>query len=155
MTIWRSGPSSFKDPVFIDRKCPNKEKRKKLQKILKEGRKVRRSKIAAQSGDRGRRGKESDFDAQADVGGIDDNADYICWFCHVDVSLLGNNKCAGCRKVTHISKQILMFAYKTCFRRGTVVKSAKERTGDVTEIFVFWCKRRSGRRWRLRLKSLK
>ena len=115
---------------------------------------MRRSKIAAQSGD-DRRGKESDFDAQADVGGgVDDNADYICWFCHADVSLLGNNKCAGCRKVTHTSR-ILMFAYKTCFRRGTVVKSAKERTGDVTEIFVFWCKRRSGRRWRLRLKSLK
>ena len=66
---------------------------------------MRRSKIAAQSGD-DRRGKESDFDAQADVGGggIDDNADYICWFCHADVSLLGNNKCAGCRKVTHTSR---------------------------------------------------
>ena len=65
---------------------------------------MRRSKIAAQSGD-DRRGKESDFDAQADGGsGVDDNADYICWFCHADVSLLGNNKCAGCRKVTHTSR---------------------------------------------------
>ena len=54
-----------------------------IEKILKEGREARQSSAADQAST-----QESD------------NADSICWFCHVDVSNLENNKCAGCRKVT-------------------------------------------------------
>ena len=92
------------------RKCPNKEKRKKIQKILKDGRKARRGKAAAQAGAQASGNVESaDGSASGNVaaeagvhecGSIDDNADHICWFCHVDVTNLENNKCAGCRKVT-------------------------------------------------------
>ena len=98
------------------RKCPNKEKRKKIQKILKDGRKARRGKAAAQAGAQASGNVESadgsasangsasgNVAAEASVhggGSVDDNADHICWFCHVDVTNLENNKCAGCRKVT-------------------------------------------------------
>ena len=98
------------------RKCPNKEKRKKIQKILKDGRKARRGKAAAQAGAQASGNVESadgsasasadgsgNVAAEASVhegGSVDDNADHICWFCHVDVTKLENNKCAGCRKVT-------------------------------------------------------
>ena len=102
------------------RKCPNKEKRKKIQKILKDGRKARRGKAAAQAGAQASGNVESadgsasasasangsasgNVAAEASVhggGSVDDNADHICWFCHVDVTHLENNKCAGCRKVT-------------------------------------------------------
>ena len=59
-----------------------------MEKILKEARKVREgSDIAEAAGDKS--------------GSINDNADHICWFCHVDVTSLENNKCAGCRKVLH------------------------------------------------------
>ena len=96
------------------RKCPNKEKRKKIQKILKDGRKARRGKAAAQAGAQASGNVESadgsasasasgNVAAEASVhggGSVDANADHICWFCHVDVTNLENNKCAGCRKVT-------------------------------------------------------
>ena len=94
------------------RKCPNKEKRKKIQKILKDGRKARRGKAAGQAGAQASGNVESaDASASASAnvaaearvhggGSVDDNADHICWFCHVDVTKLENNKCAGCRKVT-------------------------------------------------------
>ena len=102
------------------RKCPNKEKRKKIQKILKDGRKARRGKAAAQAGAQASGNVESadgsasasasangsasgNVAAEASVhggGSVNANADHICWFCHVDVTNLENNKCAGCRKVT-------------------------------------------------------
>ena len=43
----------------------------------------------------------------ADSGNVADKADGICWFCHGDVTSLENNKCAGCRKVTHNSDYAL------------------------------------------------
>ena len=71
----------------ILRKCPDAAKRKKIQTILKEGRKARKGRTAAQ--------------ASTHVSGsVSANAGSICWFCHADVSNLANNKCAGCRKVT-------------------------------------------------------
>ena len=72
------------------RKCPKAKYRKKLKQILKEGRKARQDKDVAEAS-----GQAS--------GNVDDNADSICWFCHADVTNLQDNKCAGCRKVTHLS----------------------------------------------------
>ena len=70
---------------------------KRIKKILKEGRKSRQSNAAAQA---------SANVASANVGSanvasanVNDRADSICWFCHLDVTNLENNKCAGCRKV--------------------------------------------------------
>ena len=52
-----------------------------------------------QSGAHGR--QDVDQDSAKSRGNVNDNADSICWFCHADVTKLENNKCAGCRKVTH------------------------------------------------------
>ena len=70
------------------RKCPDAVKRKQILKILKERRKARQDRDIAQAS------------AQASDN-VNDKADSICWFCHADVTNLENNKCAGCRKVTH------------------------------------------------------
>ena len=71
------------------RKCPKSKYRKKLRQILKEGRKARQDKDEAEAGVHA-----SD--------NVNNKADSICWFCHADVTNLENNKCAGCRKVTHL-----------------------------------------------------
>ena len=71
------------------RQNPDAETKKKMENILKEGRKARQDSTAAQAS-------------------VNDNADSICWFCHADVSNLENNKCAGCRKVTHVRTSVLV-----------------------------------------------
>ena len=58
---------------------------KRIKKILKEGRKSRQSNAQAS--------------ANVASDNVNDRADSICWFCHLDVTNLENNKCAGCRKV--------------------------------------------------------
>ena len=65
------------------RQTPDAERKKKIENILKEGRKAREASSAAEAS-------------------VNDKAGSICWFCHADVSNLENNKCAGCRKVTHV-----------------------------------------------------
>ena len=75
--------SQIYSPVVHLRQNPDAETKKKMENILKEGRKARQDSTAAQAS-------------------VTDNADSICWFCHADVSNLENNKCAGCRKVTHV-----------------------------------------------------
>ena len=129
----------------ILRKCPDAENRKKIQKILKEGRKARKGSAVAQA----------TTHASASVN---DNADSICWFCHADVSNLANNKCAGCRKVkntsvifTHLLKDIIF----SCFRRATATKDAREPTGNDMEVIASRCRRRSGRRLRQRRWNMK
>ena len=84
------------------RQNPDAETKKKMENILKEGRKGRQDRAAAGAQD-------------GATAGVNDRADSICWFCHDDVTNLENNKCAGCRKVTHsIKLQILSF--KNLFR---------------------------------------
>ena len=85
--------------------------RKKIQKILKEGRKARKGSAVAQA-------------TTHASSSVNDNADSICWFCHADVSNLANNKCAGCRKVKtplpslHILRHhILLFQARYCDER--------------------------------------
>ena len=72
--------SQIYSPVVHLRQNPDAETKKKMENILKEGRKARQDSTAAQAS-------------------VNDNADSICWFCHADVTNLANNKCAGCRKV--------------------------------------------------------
>ena len=71
------------------RQNPDAETKKKIENILKEGRKAREASSAAQAS-------------------VNDKADSICWFCHADVSNLENNKCAGCRKVTNVYTSVLI-----------------------------------------------
>ena len=73
----------------ILRKIQHAETRKEIENILKEGRKVRQGSTEAQASSHA-------------SGKAGDNADIICWFCHLDVSNLENDKCAGCRKVYHL-----------------------------------------------------
>ena len=88
--MWLYEPNSQLSHRIL-RKWTNAKTRKKLRKILKEGRKVRQSSAVAQAS------------SPAISDTINDNADSICWFCHADVSNLANNKCVGCRKVkTHL-----------------------------------------------------
>ena len=65
------------------RNCPDPLERKNIKTILKEGRKARQDSAEAQA-------------SSQKIGNVND----ICWFCHVDVTSLEKNKCAGCRKVT-------------------------------------------------------
>ena len=118
------------------RKCPKAKYRKKLNQILKEGRKTRQVKDVAEAS------------AQASDN-VNDKADSICWFCHADVTHLESNKCAGCRKVTH---PIADFEYQNIYfsRRATVTEGVRQQTGGDMETIAQKCKRRSRRRWRRR-----
>ena len=113
--------------LFHHRDCPSAGKRKRVKKILKEGRKARQGSAVAEAGADGS-GHDDDLsrgahagadggdgahgggnlggsqDVARDGGNVNDNADSICWFCHADVTRLENNKCAGCRKVTHMPR---------------------------------------------------
>ena len=78
---------------------------KRIKKILKEGRKFRQSNTLPQaSANVASANVASANVASANVASanVNDRADSICWFCHADVTNLENNKCAGCRKVTHL-----------------------------------------------------
>ena len=113
---------------FYLRKFPDALQRKKVKKILKEGKKAKQNSAAAQASASGRAragahasntagAHSSNTDGAQTSGNVDDRADSICWFCHGDVTSLENNKCAGCRKVTQLrlcSLQILR--YKTIFQ---------------------------------------
>ena len=113
---------------FYLRKFPDAVQRKKVKKILKEGKKAKQNSAAAQASASGRAragahasntagAHSSNTDGAQTSGNVDDRADSICWFCHGDVTSLENNKCAGCRKVTQLrlcSLQILR--YKTIFQ---------------------------------------
>ena len=108
------------------RQFPNAKHRKKIKEILKEGRKAKQDRATAEAGalasdTSGAHGSNkasaqtsdtasahvsntaSDTASAHASGNVDDKADSICWFCHADVTNLENNKCAGCRKVTHNS----------------------------------------------------
>ena len=108
---------------------------KRVKKILKEGRKARQHNAEASA---------------CNGGSVNDNAERICWFCHADVSRLKNNKCAGCRKVTHPSVLIALGKNNLFCRRATVAEDAREQTGTDMETIVSPCRRRFGRRWRPR-----
>ena len=134
---------------------------KKVKEILQEGRKARKDSAAPKAGADGSGGgihgggNRGDAHGGAHGGALDggnpnENADSICWFCHVDVTKLENNKCAGCRKVRHTPKLQMLRVISTVFRRATVTKGARERTGGGTEITVSRCRRRSRRRKRPR-----
>ena len=69
--------------ILKHRNCKNQEN------FLKDGKKARQVRAAAEAG------------AHGGGANVNDRADSICWFCHGDVTNLENNKCAGCRKVTH------------------------------------------------------
>ena len=112
------------------RKCPITTQRKEVEKILKEERKVREDRAAF------------------NVASVNENADHICWFCHVDVSNLENNKCAGCRKVTHAL--ILNERTTSRFRRVTVANGARKQTGGDMQTTVSRCRRRSRKERRQR-----
>ena len=90
--------------------------RKKIKKILREGRKERQRSAKAQASS-GSNVKEDAADtrtsessvagttnatssAQPSGSGVTENAENICWKCHADVTNVENSKCAGCRKVT-------------------------------------------------------
>ena len=98
---------------------------------MKEGRKGRQDRAAAEAGAHdGGAGVGAQDGATASVN---DRADSICWFCHDDVTNLENNKCAGCRKVTHsMNLQILSFN-KSLLRLATVTQGARRQTGTDME----------------------
>ena len=94
--------------------------RKKIKKILKEGRKERQRSAKAQASS-GSNVKEDAADtrtsesrvtdvvdktsatssARPSGSGVTENAaENICWKCQADVTNVENSKCAGCRKVT-------------------------------------------------------
>ena len=119
---------------LIFRDFPDAVHRKKIKKILKEGRKARQNSVEAEAGAR-------------DGDNANDNADSICWFCHTGVTKLENNKCAGCRKVAHLPSPVqIMRVLIPCFRRATVTVTVtvRRQNGDGMTIIVSWCKRRSG-----------
>ena len=60
---------------YFFQEVPKYSTKKEVQKLLKEERKVREDRAAF------------------NVASVNENADHICWFCHVDVSNLENNKC--------------------------------------------------------------
>ena len=93
--------------------------RKKIKKILKEGRKERQRSAKAQASSSSNvkedaadtRTSESSVNevadktratssAQGSGSGATENAENICWKCCADVTNVENSKCAGCRKVT-------------------------------------------------------
>ena len=93
--------------------------RKKIKKILREGRKERQRSAKAQASS-GSNVKEDGADTRTSESSVNDNADKttatssalprgsgatenaenICWKCSADVTNVENSKCAGCRKVT-------------------------------------------------------
>ena len=90
--------------------------RKKIKKILKEGRKERQRSAKAQASS-GSNVKEDAADTRTSVSRVagktsatssaqpsgscvNENAENICWKCSADVTNVENSKCAGCRKVT-------------------------------------------------------
>ena len=90
--------------------------RKMIGKILKEGREARQRSAAAQ--------------ASTQAG---DNADSICWFCHIDVSNLENSKCAGCRKVTprpQVKSRSYLLFFKARYCGEACQRADWERHGD-------------------------
>ena len=113
---------------FYLRKFPDALQRKKVKKILKEGKKAKQNSAAAQASASGRAragahasntagAHSSNTDGAQTSGNVDDRADSICWFCHGDVTSLENNKCAGCRKVTQLSLcSLQILRYKTIFQ---------------------------------------
>ena len=93
--------------------------RKKIKKILREGRKERQRSAKAQASSDSNvkedaadtRTSESRVNDNADKtsatssaqpsgSGATENAENICWKCSTDVTNVENSKCAGCRKVT-------------------------------------------------------
>ena len=103
---------------FYLRKFPDALQRKKVKKILKEGKKAKQNSAAAQASASGRAragahasntagAHSSNTDGAQTSGNVDDRANSICWFCHGDVTSLENNKCAGCRKVTNTTQPVL------------------------------------------------
>ena len=113
---------------FYLRKFPDALQRKKVKKILKEGKKAKQNSAAAQASASGRAragahasntagAHSSNTDGAQTSGNVDDRANSICWFCHGDVTSLENNKCAGCRKVTQLSLcSLQILRYKTIFQ---------------------------------------
>ena len=113
---------------FYLRKFPDALQRKKVKKILKEGKKAKQNSAAAQASASGRAragahasntagAHSSNTDGAQTSGNVDDRANSICWFCHGDVTSLENNKCAGCRKVTQLSLcSLRILRYKTIFQ---------------------------------------
>ena len=100
---------TFPIPILIFNFRYTPQYREKIRQILKEGRKARQSNAEAQASPHG-------------GASVNDNADDICWFCHVDVTQLENNKCAGCRKVTLLSslqilRHNLLFQARYCGER--------------------------------------
>ena len=93
--------------------------RKKIKKILKEGRKERQ-RIAKAQATSGSNVKEDATEtrtsdsrvtdvanktsatssAQPSGSAVTENAGNICWKCDADVTKVEDSKCAGCRKVT-------------------------------------------------------
>ena len=113
---------------FYLRKFPDAQQRKKVKKILKEGKKAKQNSAAAQASASGRAragahasntagAHSSNTDGAQTSGNVDDRANSICWFCHGDVTSLENNKCAGCRKVTQLSlRSLQILRNKTIFQ---------------------------------------
>ena len=116
MNIWLShNLLGLVSQHFYLRKFPDALQRKKVKKILKEGKKAKQNRTASQASanasGRARAGAHasntagahsSNTDGAQTSGNVDDRANSICWFCHGDVTSLENNKCAGCRKVTQL-----------------------------------------------------
>ena len=90
--------------------------RKKIKKILREGRKERQRSAKAQASS-GSNVKEDAADTRKSVSRVagktsatssaqpsgscvNENAENVCWKCGADVTNVENSKCAGCRKVT-------------------------------------------------------
>ena len=80
----------------------NGENRKKVEKILKKGRRTRQSSAAAEANVTNVASADVANAIASSTSGANENADSICWFCHADVSSLEKSKCAGCRKVTNL-----------------------------------------------------
>ena len=84
---------------FYLRKFPDAQQRKKVKKILKEGKKAKQNSAAAQASASGRAragahasntagAHSSNTDGAQTSGNVDDRANSICWFCHGDVTSL-------------------------------------------------------------------
>ena len=105
---------------MLFRELPDARQRKKIKKILKEGRKERQRSAKAQASS-GSNVKEDGADTRTSESRVTDVADKtsatssarpsgsgvtenaaenICWKCQADVTNVENSKCAGCRKVT-------------------------------------------------------
>ena len=111
---------------------------KRINKILKEGRKFRQSNTLPQAS------------ANVASANVNDRADSICWFCHADITNPENSKCAGCRKVIQNTPVLFLDFKLLVFRRATATRGAKKPTGVDMVIIALRCRRRSGRRLRQR-----